>query len=511
MASLPPRPASQRRSSPRADEASSSADSHQPLPRTDSEALSTTSEDSQTLLLNRRQSHREIDATELQQKPAPPVATSQAKSNDEPRKCWICFNDETEDDAMSSEWRSPCPCVLVAHEKCLLAWINDVENEKRSSKILCPQCKTEIQVARPRSRIVDAYKTLEHMGHLMLVPSVVFILGSAGYQTARMFGVHAVNEIFGVQDGFRILHTLYDTPDLHEESVPLRILNHLRDHWRLAVGLPVIPTVLIASRTSWADSILPVIPIIFFANTSSPIEGLNNGNWPPSAALTISLLPYIRGAYNAYYERVWAPHEQRWLREISPHTGDTPPEPLDPDNADVGDIVVEEGWGDQGVVLDVDIDFDVFADWNAGGAADNNLADENPPVPIARGPAPPLNAPPQDGDAAPAPQIPVAQPRRRLRRTGISPTALADTVIGALLFPSIAARVGEVLRFALPHSWTTPNGNKAMGLLQTKWGRSIVGGCLFVGIKDAVLLYVRWRMAQNMRQRKVLDWTDDGK
>jgi hypothetical protein len=410
--------------------------------------------------------------------------------------------------------------VLVAHEKCLLAWINDAENEKRGSKILCPQCKTEIQVVRPRSRIVDAVRSIENMAHLMLVPSVITIIGSAGYQTARMFGIHAINEIFGMEDGFRILHALYDTPDFYEKSVPIRIFNHLRDHWRLDIGLPVIPTVLIASRTTFADSILPVIPMIFFANTSNPNEGLNIGTWPPSAALTIALLPYLRGAYNAYYERIWAPHERRWLKEISPHTGDTAPEPLNLDNVDGDNNDIPDGWDNQ-VVLDMEVDFDVFADWNAGGAADNNAALDNPPVPIARGPAPPLDAPPldappldaplqDDAEAAPAPDIPAA-PRRRLRRTGFSPISLADTIIGALIFPSIAAKVGEALRFALPHSWTIPSGGKATGLLQTKWGRSIVGGCLFVGVKDALLLYVRWRMAENMRHRRVLDWKGEGK
>lgn len=413
---------------------------------------------------------------------------------------------------MSSEWRSPCPCVLVAHEKCLLAWINDVENEKRgSAKILCPQCKTELQIVRPHSRVVNLFRSVEHLRHTLLVPGVLAIVGSAGYQTLRMFGIHAINEIFGVEDGFRILHALYETPDFYEKSILIRNLNHLRDHWRLDIGLPLIPTVLIASRTTFADSILPVLPIIFFANFTSPNEGLNNGNWPPSAALSISLLPYIRGAYNAYWERVWAPHEQRWLKEISPHTGDTAPEPLNAGEVDVGDDDLQDGWAEDEVLLDFEADFDVFADWNRGGAVDNNLAAENPPVPIARGPAPPLNAPPQDhGEAAPAPDVPAAAPRRRVRRTGIKPTSLADTIICALIFPSIAARVGEALRFALPNSWTTPTGSRATGILQTKWGRSIVGGCLFVGVKDAVLLYVRWRMAQNMRQRKVLDWQDDG-
>ena len=42
--------------------------------------------------------------------------------------------------------------------------------------------------------------------------------------------------------------------------------------------------------------------------------------------------------------------------------------------------------------------------------------------------------------------------------------------------------------------------------MQEKWGRSLVGGCLFVVLKDAVMLYVRWKMAQMHRGRRVLDF-----
>jgi hypothetical protein len=131
-------------------------------------------------------------------------------------------------------------------------------------------------------------------------------------------------------------------------------------------------------------------------------------------------------------------------------------------------------------------------------------------------------------DAAPAPNIPIqpAQPRRQhVRRernlATFSTQSLADTIIGALIFPSIAAAMGELLKLSLPASWVKPPAgasatswlggwntaikNRPTGFLQTRWGRSLVGGCLFVGLKDAVLLYVRWKMAQNHRRRRILD------
>ncbi len=52
---------------------------------------------------------------------------------------------------------------------------------------------------------------------------------------------------------------------------------------------------------------------------------------------------------------------------------------------------------------------------------------------------------------------------------------------------------------------------KQVGLLQQKWGRSVVGGCLFVVLKDAITLYCKWRRAKNQGKRKVLDYVKGGK
>jgi hypothetical protein len=296
-----------------------------------------------------------------------------------------------------------------------------------------------------------------------------------------------------------------------------------------------------ASRTTLLDSFLPFLPLIFFVSSGRPQDELLQFSWPPSAAFTVATLPYLRGIYNAYYERIWLPREQQWLKEIQPRAGSSDAEAAqggleiqvghdEPHDHVHEEELVDEGEGD--VVedaLEVEVDFDIFADWNNGGAADNNNAAENPPVPIARGPAHPLNAPPLDNEevqqppvvdandnAAPAPNVPIQpaaapqhRPRRirRERNIAFSSTSLADTILGALIFPSVAAAVGEALKHTLPKAWvTSPSNGKPGGFLQTRWGRSLLGGCLFVGVKDAVMLYVRWRMALNHRKRSVLNY-----
>src|SRR5580658_9218271 len=51
---------------------------------------------------------------------APHIPESQTPAR-EVRRCWVCMDDET-DDSENNVWRSPCPCSLTAHEKCLLEW-----------------------------------------------------------------------------------------------------------------------------------------------------------------------------------------------------------------------------------------------------------------------------------------------------------------------------------------------------------------------------------------------------
>tara|TARA_R110002003_G_scaffold121_15_gene10770 strand:+ start:13371 stop:15050 length:1680 start_codon:yes stop_codon:yes gene_type:complete len=544
MASLPPqRPASQRRSSPPAE--SSSSQSEQ-VPRTNS--FSAQSVDSQTLLLNSPPKQTAKPAAEEQKQS--PAQSDTSEEEDEPRRCWICFNDETEDDETSSEWRSPCNCSLVAHEKCLLDWIADMEAPNprrragtRASKVQCPQCKSEIKIERPRSYVVDAVRAGERFAGTLLLPGFALVTGTALYSTLTLAGTHTIYQVFGTQDALQILAPLYETPDMRIASPVLRLFAHLQKHWRLDLGLPLIPTVLVASRTSFADSFLPFLPLIFFVSSGQPGDEMLQLQWPPSAAFSFAALPYLRGFYNAFYDRVCFPREQRWLKEIQPRAGTDDAADAQGQVNDEHDHIHDH---DHDAVddIEIEVDFDIFADWNNGGVAGHNDAEDNPPVPIARGPARPLNAPPVDDempalievnaqDAAPAPNVPVqpAQPRRqrvrRERNIAFSTTSLADTILGALIFPSIAAAMGELLRHTLPGSWVTPPSGapatswlggwistggrvgtkgRPTGFLQTRWGRSLVGGCLFVGLKDAVLMYVRWKMAQNHRRRKILDF-----
>ena len=73
-----------------------------------------------------------------------------------------------------------------------------------------------------------------------------------------------------------------------------------------------------------------------------------------------------------------------------------------------------------------------------------------------------------------------------------------------LLFPFVCAGVGGALGYTLPRAWTARTG-RPTSILQERWGRSVVGGAVFVVARDAINLLTKYRFAKNMKQRKVLN------
>ncbi|KAK5128306.1 hypothetical protein LTR85_002973 [Meristemomyces frigidus] len=544
MASLPPRQQSQRRTSPE----QSSDQPQSQAPASPERARSATSEDSQTLFLNSPQQD-EQPSQRQQQTPAPAAPIRNNDDDPDIKKCWICFSDSTEDTPETSPWRDPCPCALVAHEECLLDWIADMEAPKNSRnrsiggpKIECPQCKAEIKLARPRNYVVDAVRGLERVGAKAITPGALTVLSATLYNSSMAWGVHSIYSVFGSEDGFRILRplilnamrppveTYVGEPREALEKVVGVLLDHLV-HWRLYVGLPLITPVLVLSRTKFADSVLPVLPILFFATQQHlPDDGLDFTHWPPSASLAFAVLPYVRSAYNLYYEKVWAGKEKRWLKDIQPRNGQGQND-ADADGGLANLDQVDQAGEEDDNIFEVRIDGGIWDEW------DEDPGQPQPDAQNNRAAPPPMpQRPQQDGEdqAQPPPNIidnreaqqqanaapPLQQPQQPAqnvqqgeRRLSFSPTAIAETVLGAILFPTIAGMSGELLKLLLPRAWTAlPAASRlgvrvpAKGLLQEKWGRSLVGGCLFVVAKDAVLLYVRWKMAQMHRRRRVLDW-----
>lgn len=82
-----------------------------------------------------------------------------------------------------------------------------------------------------------------------------------------------------------------------------------------------------------------------------------------------------------------------------------------------------------------------------------------------------------------------------------------NSLVRTLMLPGISFATGELLRLCLPQSWAQrPPGLAPTGLLQEQWGRSLVGGCLYVVFRDLFRLYVKHRKAKILPSTKIMEY-----
>ncbi|KAF3918328.1 hypothetical protein ABW21_db0206417 [Orbilia brochopaga] len=346
--------------------------------------------------------------------------------DDDEEKCWICFEsrkDEENEPATHGDWKRPCVCALTAHEGCLLDWISDMEKSSSNKKLQCPQCKSSIQLKQESSVIVNLGRSIEKSVRRTNSVAIVAGLGSAFFVTSAVYGVNAIYLICGTKEA----NALILGPggrDFHWT-------------WRLACGLPMVPLVLIVSRTRLLDATLPILPLIFFCHNEPFHLTL-----PPSPAITLALLPYLRSIYEGFYNKFMLPLDKKWTAEIGP-TAATP----GGDDGEVGVEIQVEG-----------IEEEVEEIEEAEEAAPNDNADVAFP-----------------GDAQMEGNI--VQEHNggewRVERELVLGPETANLVVGALLFPGVVASMGGILgRIPLIRK-----------VLPERFHRNILGGCLFILIK----------------------------
>jgi hypothetical protein len=486
MASLPP--------SQRPSQSSARRSSQSSSPRSNPASHHSPRDGDLVLTAPPAQSSAEKSSQSGTQSPALSAARAIQENNDA-RRCWICYSDETEDTPTSSAWRSPCPCALTAHEACILDWIADLEANGKSNKVQCPQCKADIVVAR--SGLVTLIRRLEGYANLMVLPTIAVIGGYIVIYLSVSYGVVAVSVVLGEADFNRIF-----VPGSRGQAI------------RKLLGLATVPWMLILSRIRVADSILPIVPMLFFATEPNPDALTEFTSWPPSAGLSFALLPFLRSAYFYYYDHFWLEKERQWIDDVRPRRNT---DQRDDQEGQAGGDAGGAGNGAGGGGFELEIALgDIMDDEDEGNVeGDANAEHIQPPqfeqlgieVNIDNNGQAEVEVVQQVGPdpqaAAPAPNV-----ERRPRPQYISFTRIVQNVIGALAFPSVSAAMGGFLEYALPRSWTQLGAGQTRPtrFLQTRWGRCIVGGCLFVVLKDAMTLYVRWKLSQSHKQRRVLDY-----
>ncbi|KAK6221057.1 hypothetical protein LQW54_001630 [Pestalotiopsis sp. IQ-011] len=418
-----------------------------------------------------------------------PSASSHNGGEDEDvHRCFICLVDEPEAE-LPSDWVTPCQCSLEGHQTCLLTWVADLEAQGKAVK--CPVCKSNIDILDKWDPAVQLSDTLTR--HLTsLSPMVLLSFGVGGIiMSSALYGMQALETFAGPQAAVRYIFVEPETEGymdvvlkrlksalpslgpndtaaaqqvLARETMPMD--GGVTVDWLHFFSLTLVAPALVLNRMPLGETIMipsSLMYAIFLSDHSTDLL-----TWPPSGQKVLATFPVARAFYFHLHQAVSKALDRRLAAATSsPHgqqsdiamLGDQPPA------ADQEDERREH-------FIDVNLNLNI-----PGGEE-----------------APPADAPQDNGNAVPA---------RANVGTGGLP-GLLNYLAGALLWPTVSYGAGSLLRLALPHAWVTkPASGHATGILQERWGRSLVGGCLFVVLKDAFYLYVKWRTTLNRPYRRI--------
>ncbi|KAJ1961043.1 hypothetical protein IWQ62_004007 [Dispira parvispora] len=365
---------------------------------------------------------------------SPPTHTTQ-----EPRRCWICLGEEEADSPET--WVHPCPCSLMAHQGCLLKWVTESQRRNPDQPSQCPQCRTTYRLVQPRSKFIRLFQWGESIVHAVATATLVGGLTSCTLICMTTYGAFAVLTVCGAREGERLL----GSPSPWS--------------WRIWLGLPLIPVLLVGSRLSILDSALPLLPL-FFGRRDDLVLTV-----PPNPSTTLMLLPWVRVAYNELYYYFFGNLEVTWYQFMSPGSAGiesvTTVTTVDNGQTVQRQIVETIPFVNGNVNRQVEVEEDVTND------APDNLEAE-------------------DGTVT------------RHINIFLSRGEMLHTIVGALLFPTISAYCGKALgRLPFVRNW---------GL--TPFHRSVLGGCFFVLAKDILVLCYKYTSIQVQKRRTILDYSE---
>lgn len=118
-------------------------------------------------------------------------------------------------DGQPRPWTHPCKCTLIAHESCLLQWIQTAQaNPQRAKNALkCAQCGTKYELESEKSLALDIMsagnRVLQKVGGMITVvgaAGVMGVMGSGAFVSDLCFGEYECSDVF---TGYRSLYHVY--------------------------------------------------------------------------------------------------------------------------------------------------------------------------------------------------------------------------------------------------------------------------------------------------------------
>ncbi|KAK8027976.1 hypothetical protein PG991_005032 [Apiospora marii] len=410
--------------------------------------------------------HRETSNVE----PAATLSPAQ-DAPDDVNRCFICLEDEPPTN-LPAGWVTPCTCSLEGHQQCMLTWVADLEAQGKEIK--CPVCQSPIQVLDrwdPAVQLSDeVMRSLSNMSPFVLLS----FLGGGALVSSAFYGMHALEIFAGPEAALRYVfksraeYTDYWSIAMSKVKETLPALIPQEEDATRAVrygpdgegkvnvlhflSLTMIGPALVLNRLYLGNLVIvpsSVVYAMFFVEHQSDLLA-----WPPGPQKAMAVFPTIKALGRPSKKPRPAGETETAERVAAPQVNDAHVAPEE--EADIIELAIGEEAEEE--------------------------ADE-----------------PQNGPA----QAQARADRRANPNSSLS--SVLNFFAGALLWPTVSYSVGNLLRLTLPKPWVTrPSTGPITGLLQERWGRSLIGGCLFVVLKDAFFLYTKYRRAINRPHRRIV-------
>ncbi|KAI0850571.1 hypothetical protein F5Y00DRAFT_232680 [Daldinia vernicosa] len=388
--------------------------------------------------------------------------TSRHSFSDPPpntRRCFICLVDEPEA-TLPTDWSTPCTCTLEGHHECLMAWITDLESQSKDIK--CPICKASIIVTErwDLATYLDDFLTTTYS---RWSPQILFgFLASGALVSSSVYGIKALDLFAGPEATMNFLFGSEDPLLFGIIRLPVRVTDRGRMPPINLVNFAILPFIapgLVLNRLRLQGVSLFPTSVLYATFVAVMDHADEYFTWPPSPQRALAIYPALRTSYFQLHSTISKNLEKRWKAQARKLMANK-----------VGQQPAAIPTGEEPA-----IDGDNLLDFEIDMVLDD--ADE------------------EEG-------IRHRQDNRRNRVTQSRP--LENFLAGSLLFPGVCYGMGEILRFVLPSRFVKrPSSGFCTGLLQERWGRSLVGGCLFVVLKDVFFLWVKYRKIMNWPSRKI--------
>ncbi|KAI0553499.1 hypothetical protein F4679DRAFT_571197 [Xylaria curta] len=381
---------------------------------------------------------------------ANPISAPSSGSDPSPntRRCFVCLVDEPEA-TLPADWAMPCNCSLEGHQECLLAWVADLEAQAKD--VQCPVCKTPVLIAERYDPAIQFSNFLNNKFSRWSPRILLGFIASGALVSSSVYGAKAISWFAGPEAliAFLTARTGDKARLFFRTDQQINLV-----HFGM---LPFIGPALIVNRMNIGDILTLPASVVYATlfNHSADILA-----WPPSPDRVLAIYPAIKSTYFHLHKAVSDSLERSWAAKVRTMN-------VEHGSQDIHDVAPPPEPAPAMNILDLEIDIAI-------GEVDEDDGQEN-------------NGAVQRNRAADA--------------AGRSPI---NFITGALLWPGVCYGAGEVLRHLLPSRFITkPSSGPPTGLLQERWGRSLVGGCLFVVLKDVFFLYVKYKRMMNRPYRRI--------